>query len=338
MTIDLDPSLVARYTSVAELSQRPVAPHRPRRRGRRAALSARDVVTVMICEQGHGRSERGFVRCARQYWRGYFPGLLDQSAFTRRGRDLPGTLTPLVPLGADELGATMASAQGMDGVGMPLARRSRGLHHRRCGDEAGIGRGGTDKDGVFGGPVVLSCAPTGAITGGVVGPAATEERGLAEAWACWRTDPNARPWDGQHHRLPPSHQRGGRQRGPTGPSWPRDGAGPATPAPTLADRGDRGRPWQAPGRDADGTVILTTDTYPGDQAPAARRQHPGRRQIVETVNGIREQTCHRHVPTAHSLWGLRARLAAKPLAFNRGLRLNTRFGRDLLACSLLAPC
>jgi len=161
MTIDLDPSLVARYTSVAELSQRPVAPHRPRRRGRRAALSARDVVTVMICEQGHGRSERGFVRCARQYWRGYFPGLLDQSAFTRRGRDLPGTLTPLVPLGADELGATMASAQGMDGVGMPLARRSRGLHHRRCGDEAGIGRGGTDKDGVFGGPVVLSCAPTG---------------------------------------------------------------------------------------------------------------------------------------------------------------------------------
>src|SRR5687767_11925107 len=205
MTVDLDTFLVALYTIVDELYQRHVAPHRPRRRGRRAELSDSEVVTLMICAQWHGRSERGFVRFARRYWRGYFPRLLDQSAFNRRVRDLTGTLTRLVPLVADDLGATMASYRVIDGVGMPLARRSRGIHHRRFGDEAGIGRGGADKAWFFGCKVVLSCAPNGAIIGFVVGPADTEERWLAEAWACWRTDPDARPWDGQRHHLP--HRR-----------------------------------------------------------------------------------------------------------------------------------
>ena len=187
MTVDLDTFLVALYTIVDELYQRHVAPHRPVRRGRRAELSDSEVVTLMVCAQWHGRSERGFVRFARRYWRGYFPRLLDQGAFNRRVRDLTGALTQLVPVVADELGATMAPYQVIDGVGMPLARRTRGIHHRRFGDEAGIGRGGADKDWFFGCKVLLSCAPNGAVTGFVVGPADTEERWLAEAWACWRT-------------------------------------------------------------------------------------------------------------------------------------------------------
>lgn len=338
MTVDLDTFLVALYTSVDELYQRHVAPQRPRRRGHRAELSDSEVLTLMLCAQWHGRSERGFLRFAWRYWRAYFPRLLDQSAFNRRARDLTGALTRLVPLVADELGATMAPYQVIDGVGVPLARRSRGIHHRRFGDEAGLGRGGVDKDWFFGCKVLLSCAPTGAVTGFVVGPADTEERWLAEAWACWRADPDARPWDGRHHHLPPSHKRGGRRRGPPGPRWPRDGAGHATPAPILADLGYRGTHWQAHWRDDYGAVVLTTDTYQGDQAPGARRQHHGRRQILETVNGILEQTFHLHFPNAHSLWGLRARLAAKLLAFNLGIRLNALFGRELLAFSAFAPC
>ncbi len=338
MTVDLDTFLVALYTIVDELYERHVAPKRPRRRGRRAELSDSEVVTLMICEQWHGRSERGFLRFARRYWGSYFPRLLGQSSFNRRVRDLTGALTELVPLVADDLGAMMAPYQVIDGVGMPLARRSRGIRHRQFGDEAGIGRSGVDKDWFFGCKVLLSCAPNGAITGFVVGPADTEERWLAEAWACWRADPNARPWDGQHHRLQPSHKRGGRHRGPTGPRWPRAGAGHATTAPILADLGFRGTHWQAHWLDDYGEVLLTTDTYQGDQAPAARRQHHGRRQIIETVNGILEQTFHLHFPNAHSFWGLRARLAAKLLAFNLGIRLNALFGRDLLAFAALDPC
>ena len=146
MTVDLDTFLVALYTIVDEVYQRRVAPQRPRRRGRRPDLSDSEVVTLTICEQWHGRSERGFVRFARQYWRGYFPRLLDQSSFNRRVRDLTGVLTQLVPLVADDLGAALAPYQVVDGVGMPLARRSRGIRHRQFGDEAGIGRSGVDKD------------------------------------------------------------------------------------------------------------------------------------------------------------------------------------------------
>jgi hypothetical protein len=245
MPVDLDTFLVALYTIVDELYQQHVAPQKPVRRGRRAVMSDSEVLTLMVCEQWHGRSERGFLRFVGRSWRGYFPRLLGQSAFNRRVRDLTGALTRLVPLVAAELGAALAPYQVVDGVALPLARRSRGIRHRLFANEAGLGRGGADKDWYFGCKVLLSCTPSGAITGFAAGPADTEERWLAEAWACWRDEPTARPWDGDHHGLPPSHKRGGKHRGPTGPIWPRDGAGVPTRAPILGDKGYRGAHWAA---------------------------------------------------------------------------------------------
>src|SRR3954447_10002655 len=126
MTVDLDTFLVALYTIVDEVYQRHVAPQRPVRRGRRPALSDSEVLTLMVCEQWHGRSERGFLRFVSRYWRGYFPPLLHQSAFNRPGRRLAGAMTQLVPLVAAEVGAALEPYQAIDGVAMPLARRSRG--------------------------------------------------------------------------------------------------------------------------------------------------------------------------------------------------------------------
>jgi hypothetical protein len=335
MTIDLDTFLVALYTIVDELYQRHVAPHRPMRRGHRPEFSDSEMLTLMVCAQWHGRSERGFLRFAREYWREYFPRLLHQSAFNRRGRDLVGAMTHLIPLVAAELGATLAPYQVIDGVGLPLARRSRGIRHRLFANEAAIGRGGVDKDWFFGCKVLVSCTPSGAVTGFVVGPADTEERWLAEAWACWRADPTASPWDGQHHHLPPSHQPRGHRRGPTGPIWPRDGAGQWTAAPAIADRGFRGAHWTSHWLADYGAAIFTPDAYQGDDAPRARRQHSRRRQIIETVNGLLEQVLHLHFPNARSFWGLRTRLAAKLLALNLGIFLNIHFDRDPLALQTL---
>ena len=336
MTVDLDTFLVALYTIVDELYQQHVAPQKPERRGHRPELSDSEVLTLMVCEQWHGRSERGFLRFVDRYWRSYFPRLLDQSAFNRRVRDLTGALTQLVPLVAAELGAALAPYQVIDGVAMPVARRTRGIRHRLFADEAGIGRGGVDKDWYFGCKVLLSCTPLGAVTGFVAGPAATEERWLAEAWACWRAEPTARPWDGQAHGLPPSHKRGGRHRGPTGPLWPRDGAGQPTWASTLGDKGFRGPHWTAHWWDDYGVVVRTDDTYTGPDAPLARRLHHGERQIIETVNSLLVQVFHLHFPNARSWWGLRARLAAKLLALNLGLYLNALFGRRPLALATLS--
>jgi len=352
MTVDLDTFLVALYTIVDELYQREVAPQRPVRRGHRPEVSDSEVLTLVVCQQWHGRSERAFLRKVRQEWRSYFPRQLDPGTFNRRARDLAGALTRLVPLVAAELGAALAPYQVVDGVAMPLAQRCRGIRHRLFGDEAGIGKGGPDKDWFFGCKVLLSCAPGGAITGFVVGPADTEERWLAEAWACWRDDPADRPWDGDRHGLPPSHKKGGRHRGPTGPIWPRDGAGRPDGTPTIADRGFRGEHWQGHWWADYGALVRTEDTYdlprPTDADPAdialaaartraARADHRSRRQIIETVNGHLVGDFHLHFPGARSLWGLRTRLAAKLLALNLGLWLNIRFGRKPLALATLWP-
>ena len=326
MTVELDTFLVALYTIVDELYQRHVAPQRPVRRGHRPEVSDSEVLTLMVCEQWHGRSERRFLRFVERYWRGYFPRLLSQSAFNRRARDLAGAMTALVPLVAAETGAVLPAYQVVDGVAMPLARRGRGIRHRQFGDEASIGRGGADKDWYFGCKVLVSCTPTGAVTGFAVGPADTEERWLAEAWACWRDDPTARPWDGESHELPPSHKRGGRHRGPTGPIWPRDGAGVATGTPALADAGFRGAHWTAHWWRDYGVLVHSDDADAG----ADRRLHHSARQIIETVNGRLVDLFHLHFPNAHSLWGLRARLAAKLLALNLGICLNIRLGRPPL--------
>jgi hypothetical protein len=337
MRVDLDTFLAALYTIVDELYQREVAPHRPVRRGHRPEMSDSEVLTLMVCAQAHGRSERAFLRFVATDWERYFPRLLDQSAFNRRARDLTGAMTRLVPIVAANLGATLAPYQVVDGVAMPLARRCRGIRRRLFGDEAGIGKGGADKDWYFGCKVLLSCTPQGVITGFVAGPADTEERWLADAWACWRDDPTARPWDGDHHGLPPSHKKGGRHRGPTGPIWPRDGVGGPDCRPAIADKGFRGESWAAHWWDDYGVLIRTDDAYAGDDAPRARHRHHRDRQIIETVNGLLAGAFHLLFPNARSLWGRKARLAATLLALNLALALNSLFQRQPLAVPTLFP-
>ena len=335
MPVELDTFLVALYTIVDELYARHVGPQRPRRPGRRPALSDSEVLTLALCAQWYGRSERAFLRFAGRYWRAYFPRLLDQSAFNRRARDLAGALTQLVPLVAAELGAALAPYQVLDGVGVPLARRCRGRRHRLFAEEAAVGRGGADKDWYYGCQLVLSCTPSGVVTGFTAGPAATEGRWLADALLCWRADPTATPWDADD--PPPSHRKGGGFRGPTGPRWPRDGAGAPSPGPYVADDGFFGAAWAAHWAADYRAVVLTAAAYRGDEAARARRQHRGWRHAIETVNGWLERAFHLHYPGARSWWGLRTRLAAKLLALNLGLWLNAALGRDPLALESLFP-
>ena len=76
----LDTFLVALYSTVDDLYQKYYAPHKPKRRGKKPDLSDSEVLTLAICAQWHGASQRAFIRYAAEHWRNYFPRLLSQSA------------------------------------------------------------------------------------------------------------------------------------------------------------------------------------------------------------------------------------------------------------------
>src|SRR5438093_3968983 len=115
MAIDLATFLTAVYTVVDDLYRTHLAAHKPVRRGQRPELSDSEVLTLLVCAHWLRRSERDLLRYAAANWRPYFPRLLHQSAFNRRARDLGGALVALVPLMAEELGATLAPYQVLDG-------------------------------------------------------------------------------------------------------------------------------------------------------------------------------------------------------------------------------
>jgi hypothetical protein len=336
MTLDLDTLLVALYTITDDLYLLYFAHLKPNRPGQEPVLSDSEVLTLAIYAQGTGRSERSFVGYAKTHLKAYFPRMLSQSAFNRRCRDLAGVLVFLVPLVARELKAFACAYQVIDTTPLPLMQRCRGDRHKLFGDEASIGRGGSDKDWYYGCKLLSSVSPDGIVSGFLLAPASTEDRWMAEAFLCWR----ACKWDEpiSPSELPPSHRRGGRRVGPTGPIWPTDGVGEFSLVPYIADVGFSGQWWIDHWRTDYGALVFTADSYKGDSAPALTRQHSGWRQIVETVNGQLLEVFGLAFPGARTKWGLLSRVAAKLVALNMGIWINRLFGRPDLALASLFNC
>jgi hypothetical protein len=221
----------------------------------------------------------------------------------------------------------------VDTVPVPLLRRCRGQHHRLFGDEAAIGRGGSDHDWYYGCKLLLAVTHEGVITGFLLAPASTEDRWVADAFFCWRACPLAAPC--LPTALPPAHRRGGGYVGPTGPRWPRQAGGPPRAGPYVVDRGFRGAWWQAHWHQAYGATVLTPDAARGWAARARRRQHARWQPVVETVNAQLTDVFGLAFPRARSAWGLLTRVAAKIAALNLGIWLNRLFGRPDLALATL---
>lgn len=333
MDVDVNTFLTTIYTIIDDWYQREAAPHKPRRRGHRAAVSDSEVLTLAVLAAWQpDRSEAAFLGYVATHWRGYFPRLLDQSAFNRRVRDLCGVLCQLSPALAAQAARLLppSAYQVVDGVPVPLMRRCRGDRHRTFAHEAGLGYGGSDKDPYYGVELLCTCDQHGLITGFVVGPASTNERWLLEALLRWRQDPAApTPTVAEADAfLGPSHKRGGGRVGPTGPLGPRRGAGAPTADPLLADLGFRGADWERHWRDCYGVAVLTKAAYP---RPADRSWFCGLRQGIESANGLLDQPLGLKFPRARTRWGLYARLAAKVVAYNLILYHNLLTNRPLLS-------
>lgn len=337
LTLDLDTFLTALYTIVDDLYMRDCLQHKPSRPGRRVQLSDSEVLTLMLCSQWFGTSQRAFIRYATEHWRDYFPTLLSQSAFNRRSRDLSGALIAVSEAVSEELGAYTSAYQAIDSVPVPLARRCRGVRHRLFSDEASIGKGGSDRDFYYGCKLLLAVSPDGVITGFMLAPASTEDRWVAESFLCWRNDPLSRPYEPSDLPSPIRHN-GKRYVGATGPIWPRSAVGRAVSEPYLADNGFFGAFWQKHWSERYGAKALTPKNYVGTDSAAAKRQHSSRKQVVETINSHLENVFGLHFPLARTKWGLLSRVAAKVAALNVGIWLNRYFGRPDLAFATLFSC
>jgi hypothetical protein len=340
-TLDLDTFLTTVYCVVDDLYREQCAPRKPARPGPRPDLADSEVLTLALLAQWQPRrSERAFLAHAVAHWRAYFPRLLSQSAFNRRARDLQGALAALGPALSRQataaLGLPPAAYEVLDGVPVPLLRRCRGRRHRLFGPEAAVGRGGSDREWYYGLKLLAAVDARGFLSGGVAGPANTEERWLAEALFRWRQDPAAPPPTAEAlaTALGLAHRRRGRRQGPSGPLGPRLGAGAPHAGVSLGDLGFRGAAWGRHWRAAYGAVVLTRAAY-APLAAAARRAAgrwlSGLRQRVETAfQGLTDRFGLRF-PRARSYWGLLTRLSAKVAAFNVAVYVNHLFGRPAYA-------
>lgn len=334
MAIEFDTFLVALYTIVDDLYRSFCAAYKPNRPGHKDEVSDSEVLVLMILAQWLNWPEREFVGHVSRHWRSYFPRMLDQSSFNRRVRDLAGVMVFLVLQVSEELNAALCAYQIFDGVPVPLMRCCRGRRHKLFDkDLASIGKGGSDRDWYYGCQLFLAVTPEGVITGFVLAPASTEGRWGAESFLCWRHNVDAEPWD--VNDLPPSHDKGGGRKGPTGQIWPREAVGKKSLVPYVGDEGFKGKIWQSHWLADYQAAMITKDIYQGDEAKMARRRHSGWRQIVETVNAQLEQVFGLLFPRARTRQGLLARVAAKLLALNLGIWLNRHFDRPGLSFATL---
>ena len=332
MSVDLDTFVTIVYLLVDDLYQEWIAPHKPRRRGRRPVFADSEVLTLMLLAQVMHWSERQLVRHVRAELATAFPQMLSQSAFNRRSRDLSGACTTIGLKVADLLDADQTLYQIVDATPIPLARRCRGERHRLFADEASIGRGGTDRPYYYGCQLLLATTAEGVITGWVVGPASTEGRWLLDALLTWRHDPTQAPWTVDE--LPPS-RKGRTSVGPTGPRSSPDSAGKRSTVPYLADDGFTGRHWIRRWAEADRADVITCGDMPRETPPSFKRAHRRRRLTIETVNAILADALHLKYPQARTYWGLLTRISAKIAAFNVGRWVNRLLGRPPMAIGSL---
>ena len=106
--MDLDTFLTALYTIVDDLYRQHIAAHLPPRPGQKPVLSDSEALTLALCAQWRGTSEREFLRYAAQNWRPRFPNLPSRSALNRRIRKLSGVLTQPAGAAAREMQAYAA--------------------------------------------------------------------------------------------------------------------------------------------------------------------------------------------------------------------------------------
>lgn len=276
----------------------------PTRPGPAARLATSEIVTLALyAQETRFPSERAFHRHAMRDLRPLFPGLPGRDRFNRLVRTCGATITAFaLQLGQRVATGDERSYEAIDGTGLP----TRNAKRRGAGWLAGQADiGWCTRLGWYEGMrLLVSVTPHGAVTGWGIGPASTNDRGLAETFFAARAE-----------------------------AW---AAVPSVGQPTsdryVADMGFSGIVCQPRWAAAYGAVVVS----PPQTGSARAWSKPwktwlaGIRQVIETVNERLLFTCGLDRERPHALDGLQARLAAAVGLHNLRCWLNQRDERGLL--------
>jgi hypothetical protein len=300
-------------------------------------MSDSEVLTVALAGQWRigvpWQSERGLVPYLHAHGRGWFPGMLQRSAFNLRVRQLWGALVQLQQVTAHLLEGAADIFECVDSLPLPaysMGQAAREPRHWLWQSTLGHGQYGE----WFGGDhLLMSGLRTGAITGWLVGAAHINDRWLLEAFLSARMDaprlqgPAPRKRDGRKAwRLPPHGFIG---------AWA--AVGHDSNRPYLTDKGFNG--WRFHWRWAyQAQVINVPPANTVDEStwsPEWKRWLAHHRQIIETVFATLDTVFGIKDLKTHSRWGQYTRIAAKTAAYNIGLFINRWLGRPAGALATL---
>ena len=331
--MDLDTFLTTLYVLVDDWYKQASALEKPQMGGARPRMSDSELLTVAVAGQWRKgvpwSSERGVVRYMQTQGRGWFPQMVGRSDFNARVRRLWGGLIRLQQVVADALATPSDVYECVDCLPLPaytLGQALRESHHWL--NESTLGTGGNQQGWYWGDKWLVAVAPSGAITGWLVGTAQMNDRWLLEGLLTARAGqpqlvgPGPNPHESRRHRaqVPRAGHLGG---------WA--AVGRATAAAYLADRGFNGERWRKHWqRQAQAEVV----TIPPANAPlfqtwcrADALWHAHHRQNIETAFTLLDGVFEVKQLAAHSRWGQYTRLAAKAAAYNIGLFINRLLGR-----------
>ena len=337
--MDLDTFFTLLYVLVDDWYKAEIAVSMRRRKAGKLKMSDSEVLTVALAGQWRvgvpWQSERGLVRYLQAHGRGWFPEMLQRSAFNLRLRQLWGALVQLQQVVAACLERDTAVFECVDSL--PLPAYSLGQAAREPGHwlwQSTLGRGQYGA-WFWGDHLLVSVVRGGAITGWLVGAAHINDRWLLQAFLSARSGaphlqgPAPRKRDGRKGwRVPP--------RGFLG-AWAAVGSG--HDRPYLTDQGFNGWRWRRHWQQHYGAQVLSVppanavDEPPW--LPEWKHWLAHHRQIIETVFAALDAVFGIKTLRAHSRWGQFTRIAAKAAAYNIGLFINRWLGRPQGALATL---
>jgi hypothetical protein len=326
--MDLETFLTLLYVWVDDWYKFEGASLMRRHAGPALQMSDSEVLTVALAGQWRvgvpWQSERGVVRYMQKHGRGWFPTMLQRSAFNQRVRQIWGCFVRLQQVVGRWLETAETAYACVDSVPLPacsLAQALKGNSHWLWWSSKG--HGGTQGGWFFGEQLLLAVHQHQAITGWLVGPAHSDDRWMMQALVSTRA--------GRMTLLAPApdrRQKVAPQVPPPGSILPMCAANAGHPYPYLADRGFNGTRWHRHWAQWHAVVL----SQPPDNAPDAwevrhARGLRSRRQLVETIAARLVDVFGLHRLQAHSRWGQLTRIAAKCAAYNLGVWLNRQLGR-----------